>query len=317
MKEVFIGEYIKRRRQELGLRQRDLCDGICEPVTMSRLENGKQYSSSSVINALLQRLDLSAEHYIAVLSDHEIKIENLREDINALMIQFQLAAQSHRHSLRERIWEKIEELEDLVGDDEDRINRQFILRVKVYLGTREGGQYTPEEKLALLLEALRVTVPKFELDNIGGFFYSLDEVKIINNISGAFSDLGQMETLADILGQLFEYLQKHARNILQGRGHLQMVACNYARALNLCGRNKEALEVAEFGRQACIKYRNYQSLPRIIHTMAVTHHDMGNEKISTELYHQAYYLCKTIDDQSALVLLRQDAKEHWGIEFQD
>ena len=40
MKNVFLGEYIKQRRLDLGLTQEQLCDGICEPMTLSRLENG-------------------------------------------------------------------------------------------------------------------------------------------------------------------------------------------------------------------------------------------------------------------------------------
>ena len=31
MKNVFLGEYIKQRRLDLGLTQEQLCDGICEP----------------------------------------------------------------------------------------------------------------------------------------------------------------------------------------------------------------------------------------------------------------------------------------------
>ena len=36
MKNVFLGEYIKQRRLDLGLTQEQLCDGICEPVTLSQ-----------------------------------------------------------------------------------------------------------------------------------------------------------------------------------------------------------------------------------------------------------------------------------------
>ena len=42
MKNVFLGEYVKQRRLDLGLTQEQLCDGICEPMTLSRLENGPQ-----------------------------------------------------------------------------------------------------------------------------------------------------------------------------------------------------------------------------------------------------------------------------------
>jgi hypothetical protein len=33
MKNVFLGEYVKQRRLDLGLTQEQLCDGICEPMT--------------------------------------------------------------------------------------------------------------------------------------------------------------------------------------------------------------------------------------------------------------------------------------------
>ena len=42
MKEIFLGEFIKQRRLELGLTQEQLCEGICEPMTISRIENGRQ-----------------------------------------------------------------------------------------------------------------------------------------------------------------------------------------------------------------------------------------------------------------------------------
>lgn len=51
MKEVYIGSIIRKRRQELGLTQEQLCRGICETVTLSRIENGKQTPSRSKLNA--------------------------------------------------------------------------------------------------------------------------------------------------------------------------------------------------------------------------------------------------------------------------
>lgn len=59
MTNVFLGEYIKQRRLDLGLTQEQLCDGICEPMTLSRLENGKQTPSRNRINALLRNRQIS------------------------------------------------------------------------------------------------------------------------------------------------------------------------------------------------------------------------------------------------------------------
>ena len=53
MEQLFIGELIRQRRLELGLKQCELCEGICEPVTMSRLESGKQTPGSNKLRMLM------------------------------------------------------------------------------------------------------------------------------------------------------------------------------------------------------------------------------------------------------------------------
>ena len=42
MQNYKLGEYIRQRRLDLGLTQEQVCAGICESVTLSRVENGKQ-----------------------------------------------------------------------------------------------------------------------------------------------------------------------------------------------------------------------------------------------------------------------------------
>ena len=42
MQNYKLGEYIRQRRLDLGLTQEQVCAGICESVTLSRFENGKQ-----------------------------------------------------------------------------------------------------------------------------------------------------------------------------------------------------------------------------------------------------------------------------------
>lgn len=45
MQNYKLGEYIRQRRLDLGLTQEQVCAGICESVTLSRVENGKQTPS--------------------------------------------------------------------------------------------------------------------------------------------------------------------------------------------------------------------------------------------------------------------------------
>lgn len=154
MKNVFLGEYIKQRRLDLGLTQEQLCDGICEPMTLSRLENGKQTPSRNRINALLQRLGLPDDRYFALLSKNELEMEALQKEIVAC---------NANHRVEEG-FETLKKFEQ-IADHDDQIAQQFILRSKVLLG-RLDQRYTPQEQIDLLMQAIRLTVPRFNLDEI-------------------------------------------------------------------------------------------------------------------------------------------------------
>lgn len=123
MKNVFLGEYVKQRRLDLGLTQEQLCDGICEPMTLSRLENGKQTPSRNRINALLQRLGLPDDRYFALLSKNELEMEALQKEIVACNVTEKVPEG----------FEKLAQFEKL-ADPDDQIAQQFALRSRVLLG---------------------------------------------------------------------------------------------------------------------------------------------------------------------------------------
>lgn len=122
---IYIGTFIKQRRKELKLTQEQVCSGICDPVTLSRIENGKQTPSKSVISALLQRLGMPEARYYVLESKNELEIEALKKDIIACGV-------TRNVSLG---FEKLSQLENLTVSD-DHLTRQFILRSKALLPLR-------------------------------------------------------------------------------------------------------------------------------------------------------------------------------------
>lgn len=306
MREVFLGEYIKQRRLELGLTQEQLCEGICEPITISRMENGRQTPSRNRINALLQRLGLPDDRYVALLSKNEEEISALQKEITACCIQGPTS----------RGWELLEDLGRIMEPD-DRITQQFILSSKVVLGKAEG-RYSAEEQLSMLTEALRLTVPRFDLEEIGRGLYCFDEVKIINQIAGVYSNNGQNRKTIAILEQLLKYIRKHYQNILQSGGLFLLVSHNYARTLSVSKRYEEAIEIAEAGRQSCIKYGHYQFLPGLLAIMAECYHFIGDIEKSKERYCQAYALYSALDKRKNLAQLIKEINAYYpeGLVFQ-
>lgn len=301
MQNFFLGDYIKQKRLDLGLTQEQLCDGICEPMTLSRLENGKQTPSRNRINALLQRMGLPDDRYFALLSKNELEMEALQKEIVACNVTERVAEG----------FEKLAQFEALAAPD-DQIAQQFALRSRVLLGRLEG-RYTPMEQITLLMQAIRLTVPRFDLENIESFLYTKDEITIINQIGLAYSDDGQNKKAAEIYYQLLRYVRKHFKETITSIGMLPLVLYNYAWVLDLCGRYEEGAELAQECRKACIQYGHYQELPRCLEIEAECRHFMGDEEISKELYYQSYYLCKVVEYQVGLEIVKKEAKEYLNL----
>jgi len=315
MQHYFLGEAIKKRRQELGLTQEQLCEGICEPITISRLENGKQTPSRNRINALLERLDMPADRYHALVSTRELEVDALQRDIISYSLRFRKASPEEKPEIRKIVTKALEELESII-DIDDTLSKQFILRSRVLIGT-ENGEYSFEEKISMLTDAIRMTSPGFDLDDIGRGLYTTDEIKIINHLATEFSDAGKFMDAIGILGPLYKYIQKHFQNIPLTRAHLNMIAFNYAKQFASIGQYQKAIEIAEEGQKICLNYGHYLSLPGLLAIQAECHYFLDNDQKSREFYRQAYYLMKVIGHDANLQILRENAKKALGLEFPD
>lgn len=310
---VFLGDYIRRQREARGLSQRELCEGICEPITISRMETGKQTPSHSNIVAILERLGIPNDRYFTLLSSEEREISALKKQITSFGVRYDITLEEEKETARRQAYELLEKLEALTKEN-DRITQQYILQTKALLGTPEGP-YAFEDALEILMRAIRLTVPGFDLENINRFFYSLDEIKTINQIACAYGESGQHKKAVDILSQLLLYVRNNNQNITHAGGNLPLVAHNYSLELVFCKRYEDAIEAAEEGIRASRNCGYYQSLPGLMHIIAECYHLLGDDEKSADLYYQAYYFYKGIGNERDRVLLREEAKKSLGIDF--
>jgi len=309
MRTVFIGEIVRRRRLELGYTQAQLCAGICDPVSISRIERGQQVPSKKTLDALLGRLGLPTGKYFAFLSQEELRIEGLQKEIISANVLGD----------RDRGLQLLQDLEKL-AEPQDLPTQQFILRSKVILGKRQGEAivpYSPQEGLDLLLQAIRLTTPKFDLEHLKDGLYDLDEVKIINQIALLYDDMGQHEKTLEIYRQLLQYIEKHFQNVLQSGGLFPLVSYNYARQLLLVRRYEEALAVAQRGWQSCVSYGQYRYLPGMLAIQAECYHFLGDDAASKEKYRSAYYVYEAINDPANREIVRAEAERYYGLTFED
>lgn len=305
---ISIGELIRQRRIELGLTQEQLCEGICEPSNISRIESGGQIPSRSRLTALLHRLYLPSERYYALLSDTEVEISNLQSEITSHIVR-----REHKEGLQ-----KLERLENLIEKD-DNILKQFVLASKVALGQiidDSAVHYSFDERLELLYEAIRLTVPKFDIDDLTNHLLSSDEIKIINQIAITYKYGQQYKTAISIFYELMRYIKKHWRTLSQSTETapvIILVAYNYCHVLNLAGRYDDSLEIAELGLKYSKALRNSSYLGSLLFIKANNLYHLHKQEESQKYYLQSYYVYCALDDEECQIEAKEDLKNLFGI----
>ena len=210
-------------------------------------------------------------------------------------------------------FEQIEKLKTVV-DDDDRLTQQFILRSKAVLGAIDK-RYGFKEQIQLLTDAIHLTIPEFDLNEIDNWLYSFDELKKIIQIANVYSNFEKNEQAADIFYQLLKYTRRHYQEIITSGGLSILILYNYARVLDLSGRYSEGAEIAKEGCDSCIKYGHYQTLPGCLEGYAECCYHLGKIDESAEAYCQAYYLCKLIGRKEDIEITKAEAKKYLNIDF--
>ena len=313
MNEFKLGTYIKKRREELKMSQEELCEGLCAVSSLSRIENNQQDPSRNLTKNLLERLGLPKDRFIALWDQKGISAGALVREIRDDMIRYERTSENDRPRIREIIWEKLTELEKAVGQD-DRNARQFLLAQQAILGGPDGS-YGLTEKLAMQLEAIRMTCPKFDPEDFRQGHYSLDETRLINQIAWTYSQLGERKRATDMYYQLLKYVEKNHRELAAYAAHFCLIAHNYAINLGMEKRYSDSIEIAEKGRCLCISRGSYQLLPGFLAIQAACYYFLGEKEKSEALYLHAYYIYNAYGDVVNREIMRQEMKEYLGIEM--
>lgn len=294
MKAYNIGLFIKKKREEQHIRQEDLCRGICDKSTLSRIERGKQEPSSGILGVLLQRLGINEDQLAVLLGPKDFEISDLQKEIVALNSQREY----------EKAAEKIRRLEQLV-EPTDKITQQFILRCKALA-------YFPEDYPAsrdLLFQALSLTLPDFDFDHISDYLLGIEEIKILNQLANSYSEAGDRRFAIHIYRQLFEDSRKHLLNSEAKVSLFTMLSYNYSRLLGLERRYEEEIEIATLGQQACIRYNKCQYLGGLLLNIACALHELGKNDESKSKLIDAYYAHKLMQNESSCNLILDYAKQ--------
>ncbi len=314
MQELRLGEMIRRRREELNINQEDLCEGLCDRSALSRFENGHQALSRKRVVALLQRLGLPDDRFYALLSEDELALEEAEREARIAGVALEQATGEERGAAWTRFREKLAALEALGPDDP--FIRQCSLALRALMG-REEGPYPFEKRIGMLLEALRLTVPRFDLGHIGLGPYSAEELRLIKQIAMVYTEAGRYEEAVRIYRMALEYLEANGQRLPQYSYLKPIYAAGCGNALSRMGRYQEALEITEEGLLASMESEQYHEVATLLWVQAYCYYCMGEREKCISLYRQVHYMLAATRNMGRLRYLDEENKKILGVEFPD
>lgn len=229
-----LGIIIKERREELGISQEILADGICAVPTLSRIENGERIPTKTHFEMLMQRLGYSAVSLDFFTDKQDFQAYELKFKIRQAYIEkdYNLA----------KVY--VEELETLLPNPTN-VDKQFLCLYRILLNQK---YISNSNRLAQLEAAIRLTCPKYESNYIPRVL-SYDEIILLNNIAICHEGLGNRELAITILFVLKEYYDQHIINREEALRTQPLILYNLSKYLGLSKRYDECIEVCKLGIQ--------------------------------------------------------------------
>lgn len=236
MAEVELGgNLIRARRKVLGLSQEELSEGICDPVSISRIECCKVAPKREIYRKLLERVGMTGSRFENVVQMEQPELMELAVRIGILL--------SHT---------KGEEAEPLIAELEQKMKhagkfaRQYLLNVKAR-ALYDQKKITAEEHTAMQEEALYMTLPRVGLDKLAEWSFSRQEVNIINALTYSCETMEKVEEMIGLLQMIRKQYETKPFSLGHYVAGYEVTMRNLGNLLGNSERYEEAIEVANKG----------------------------------------------------------------------
>lgn len=184
-----VGVLLSRTREKKQLKLEEVCEGICSPATLSRIEGGSREADSLARETLLGRIGREVTRFELVLGTEGHVLNELRMEMRRL-----LAAGAY-----DGLRAKIAEYRALMPSDSG-VHEQFARYIEWQAAKRFGSPFPDEgEKL---LEALSYTLPGY-LPGTGRRLYSPVEIALLR----AYANVCTQKRRADMENELLSILR--------------------------------------------------------------------------------------------------------------
>lgn len=208
MRKNSLGDTLRELRKQKGLSQEDLAEGICSPVSISRIENGNQIPSQPVLEALLEKLGTGLYQICNVYYRSE-KQQVFEEKAQAIV---DLGDQENM----DQAWKELEQLQQDCPDDTR--SRQLCWLVEAALRLQchdtDPENYPLKETMELAQKALALTRPNFDYENFPNSVLTILEVDLLHIIVAIWAGMDRNMDALRLGERLYASLKWHESDVI-------------------------------------------------------------------------------------------------------
>ena len=299
-----IGNFIKQRREELGITQNELAEGLCSLPTLSRIEGGSHVPHGNTLRSLLQRLGYSDALMLMPASREEFEITRLQVKIR------QLYNTRDREGARE-LFAKLGEYKDFFSVSD----RQFYEVMHTVFYKKD---FTSEEILDKLESAMRLTHPDYGASNLPRII-TYEEATALNNIAIIYSEMGKTDYTIKVLYHLKDFYEHDVLDSSESMRALPTIMYNLSKFLGLSGRYDECISVCNQGIKLMKDYTRGRCLALTLYNLAWAMMKRGREcDIEPAKYalKEAYCVALVLDNRRSFIeKLKKFSMDNFGEEL--
>lgn len=276
------------KREEIGLSQEELADGIISSASLSRIESGTRIPRKENLQAILQRLG-----YSDAVAGHVFE----KEDLRAFLMKYELR-QAYILNDFGRTEQLLKEYKSLYADL-NPIDRQIYETIDTLLSLH-NKETSNIDALNRLESALRLTCPKYTRDNLPKFL-TFEEILILNNVALRLHYEGCTDKTIAIFYHIKGFYDSHLCDVEEAMRTQPMVLCNLAKYLGIAGRYDECIEVCNCGIRLARETGKCNYLASTLYNLACALNERnmpGDKEASLHNAKLAYYFACVMENNS-------------------
>ena len=300
-----LGELIAFMRVSAKMTQEKLSEGVCNQSSLNRMESNKTMLNVYSLEVFMQRLGRDINKYFSTFpSVEDFNDKQTRDEINVNIVNLKF----------DKAEKLLEVLKGKKAYKKRNIGQQFIKEAEATIFASKKG-YDKPEYLAMLMEALKITIPDFDEKEVDKYNLAYAEITIINQMAIHYCEAGDTRRGVKLFERLIDslndsYVDEHEKV----RTYIT-VLYNYSKYLGIMKRYDEALEIVDEGEMLSISHGAFTLLPSFAINRACNLLDLGKKEESVPYFAMAFYGTVTLDEKNNYLKIIDYVKEHLGITF--